>query len=314
MYAYALGGFVLLFAGGEGLVRGAVSLARRFGLSPLLIGLTVVAFCTSAPELVVSVEAALEGSSSIAIGNVVGSNIFNVLVVAGVAALITPIAIRPFEVRRDSIVMVASALAIALISQSGVVTRLTGSVLTAALVVYIVITYRLEVTDPRLPSAERHAREAEQFAAKPSVWPGLIFTAVGLTALVVGAQLLIVGAADIARAFGISESVIGLSLVALGTSLPELATTVVASLRKRSDVAVGNVVGSSIFNALGILGITALVHPIDVAERIAHVDVWVMVAASAALAALLLVTGRIGRSIGAIAVVLYVGYIAALFA
>ena len=314
MYAYALAGLTLLFAGGDGLVRGAVSLARRFGLSPLLIGLTVVAFCTSAPELVVSVEAALEGSSNIAIGNVVGSNIFNVLAVGGAAALVAPIVVRPGEMRRDSIVLVASALAVALVSQTGEISRLAGAVLTTALVAHIVVTYRLEVNAPSTTSAEVHAHKAEQFDSAPSIWPGLGFTAVGLAALVIGAQLLILGATDIARTLGISESVIGLSLVAFGTSLPELATTVVASLRGRSDVAVGNVVGSSIFNALGILGITALVRPIGVAERIAQVDVWVMVAVSVALAALLLIHGRITRSIGAIAVVLYASYIATLFA
>ncbi len=313
MYVYALGGFVLLFGGGEWLVRGAVAVSRRFRLSPLLIGMTVVAWCTSAPELVVSMGAALEGRSDIAIGNVVGSNIFNILGVLGAAALIAPIVVRPSELKRDTAVMIASSLAIALVAQTGEIGRLAGAVLTAGIVAYVVISYRSELKDSKLPSAELHVHESEEIEVPSSVWAGVGYLAGGLAALVVGSRLLIIGATDIALLLGVSEAVIGLTLVAVGTSLPELATSVVAAVRKHSDVAVGNVVGSNIFNLLGILGITSLVRPIGVAEQIARVDVWVMLAIAVALAPLLLIKGRIGRMAGAVSLALYVGYVVMLF-
>ena len=312
MYAYTLGGLVLLFAGGEWLVRGAVAVSRRLGISPLLMGMTIVAASTSSPELVVSLEAALEGRSDIAIGNVVGSNIFNILGVLGAAALIAPVAVKPRELRRDTAAMVASALAIALISQTGEIGRVAGAVLTTGLVSYYVYSYRAEFKRPQFPSAELHRHEAEEIETLPSIKLGAGFLAGGLVGLVIGAQLLIFGATDIARVLGISEAVIGLTLVAVGTSLPELATSVVAAVRKHSDVAVGNVVGSNIFNVLGILGVASLIRPIGVAEQIAQRDVWVMVAASVALAPLLLVRGRIGRVVGAAAVGLYIAYVTTL--
>jgi cation:H+ antiporter len=314
MYIYALGGFVLLFGGGEWLVRGAVAVSRRFRLSPLLIGMTVVAWCTSAPELVVSMGAALEGRSDIAIGNIVGSNIFNVLGVLGATALIAPIVVRPSELRRDTAVMIASSVVIALVAQTGEIGAIAGAVLTAGIVAYVVISYRSELKDSKLPSAELHVHESEEIEAPSSAWAGVGYLTGGLAALVVGSRLLIIGATDIALLFGVSEAVIGLTLVAVGTSLPELATSVVAAIRKHSDVAVGNVVGSNIFNLLGILGITSLVRPIGVAEQIARVDVWVMLAIAIALAPLLLIKGRIGRAAGVVSLTLYMGYVVFLFA
>lgn len=313
MYAYALGGLVLLFAGGEWLVRGAVTVSRRFGLSPLLIGMTVVAWCTSAPELVVSMGAAFEGQSDIAIGNIVGSNIFNILGVLGAAALIAPIIVKPAELKRDTGVMLASAVALAAVAQLGEVGRVAGVVFTLAVAAYVLLSYRSELNNPSLPSAELHTHEGEEITTSSSVWPGVGMLAVGLGSLVVGARLLIVGSTAIARGFGISEAVIGLTLVAVGTSLPELATSVVAAIRKHSDVAVGNVVGSNIFNILGILGITSTVRPVGVAQQIAHLDVWVMLAISVALAPILLVRGKIGRLLGATMLAAYVAYLAVLF-
>ena len=313
MYAYALGGLVLLFAGGEWLVRGAVTVSRRFGLSPLLIGMTVVAWCTSAPELVVSMGAAFEGQSDIAIGNIVGSNIFNILGVLGAASLIAPIIVKPAELRRDIGVMLASAVALAAVAQLGEVGRIAGVVFTLAVAAYVFLSYRSELKNPSLPSAELHTHEGEEIQTSSSVWPGVGMLAIGLGSLVVGARLLIVGSTAIARGFGISEAVIGLTLVAVGTSLPELATSVVAAIRKHSDVAVGNVVGSNIFNILGILGITSTVRPIGVAQQIANLDVWVMLGISIALAPILLLRGKIGRLLGAAMLVAYVAYLAVLF-
>ena len=313
MYAYSLAGFVLLFGGGEWLVRGAVSVSRRFGLSPLLIGMTVVAFCTSAPELVVSVGAALDGQSGIAIGNVVGSNIFNVLGVLGISALITPIFVKPRELRRDMAWLIASSILVAALSQFGVLTTAMGAVFVIGILAYVWTSYRSEMRNPSLPSAHLHEEECEEVHAPESPWVGAGLLAGGLAALIVGSRLLITGATDIALTFGVPEAVIGLTLVAIGTSLPELATSLVAAARGHADVAVGNVVGSGIFNLLAILGITALVHPIAVAEQIAQVDVWVMVGVALLLVPYLLLWGRIGRLSGAAFAMIYLAYAAYLF-
>jgi cation:H+ antiporter len=312
MYIAALGGFALLFGGGEFLVRGAVAVSRRFGLSPLLIGMTVVAWCTSAPELVVSLGAALQGSSDIALGNVVGSNIFNILGVLGAAALIAPIVVKPAALRRDTSVMVASGLALALVALTGGIGRPAGAVFLVAVVAYVWHSYRTELHTAS-PSAELHEHEGEEIRGPATLWVGIANLALGLGMLVIGSRLLITGATDIARTFGVPEAVIGLSLVAVGTSLPELATSVVAAVRGHSDVAVGNVVGSNIFNVLGILGITSLVRPIDVTGQIASLDVWVALGVSLAATALLLVRGRIGRMAGGVFVAAYVAYLAVLF-
>lgn len=314
MYFFTGAGFVLLFGGGELLVRGAVAISRRFSVSPLLIGMTVVAWCTSAPELVVSLGAALEGRSDIAIGNVVGSNIFNVLGVLGAAALIAPIVVRPRSLRSDVAWMLASSVALSLIVQTGAIGRVAGVLLAIGVAVYVWYSYRSEIKDPEQPSAELHTHESEEFEGPQSAWIGVGYVAGGLAALVVGSRLLIIGATDIALALGVSEAAVGLTLVAVGTSLPELATSVVAAIRRHSDVAVGNVVGSNIFNILGILGLTAMVRPIAVVERIATVDIWIMLAVAVVLAPLLVWRGRIGRLAGAMFLAAYVAYVTALFA
>lgn len=308
MYLSSLAGFVLLFGGGELLIRGAVAISRRLGLSPLLIGMTVVAGATSAPELVVSVGAALQGSSDIALGNVVGSNILNILGVLGISALIAPIVVKPQTLRRDTAFMVGAVIALALVSMLGRIGPVTGAVMLAGLIGYVVYSYRTELSDKPTPSAELHEHEAEEFAGPGSVWASAAYLAAGLIALVIGSQLLVTGATTIARTFGISEAVIGLTLVAIGTSLPELATSIMAAFRGHPDVAVGNVLGSNLFNALGIVGATAIVRPIIVAPQMAHVDVWVMVAASLAVVPLLLGRGRIGRVAGGVFVAAYVAY------
>lgn len=312
MYLFVLAGFALLFGGGEFLVRGAVSVSRRFGLSPLLIGMTVVAACTSAPELVVSLGAALQGQSDIAIGNVVGSNIFNVLAVIGASALIAPIVVKPAELKRDSAVMLGGSLALVAIAQFGVIGRVAGAVLAAGLFAYIYFSYRAELRAPDSPSAELHEHESEEIHVSERAWVGATLLAVGLGMLIVGSRLLIVGATDVARTLGVSEAVIGLTLVAAGTSLPELATSVMAAVRRHSDVAVGNVVGSNIFNILGIIGLTAIVKPISVADQIASLDVWIMLGAAVGLAALLLWRGRVGRFAGAVLLAAYAAYLVVL--
>ena len=313
MYLLALGGFVLLFAGGEWLVRGAVTVSRRFGISPLLIGLTIVAFCTSAPELLVSLEAASRGQIDIAVGNVVGSNIANVLLIIGVSALIFPIVVKKAEMRRDTLVMLAAIMLMTGLAILGTIERWHGGLMLGALITYIWYAYWTEVHS-ETPSAELHVRGAEEFSGvSKRLWLGFLELGIGLGALVVGSRMLVNGAGEIAREFGVPEAVIGLTLVAVGTSLPELATSVMAALRGHADVAVGNVVGSNLFNVAAIIGLTSLFHPLPVSETIASFDIWVMLGSSLLLAALLLLRGRIGRMAGALLLAAYIGYVAFLY-
>lgn len=308
-------GVVLLFGGGEFLVRGAVAVARKMGISPLLVGMTIVAACTSAPELVVSVGAALRGSSDISIGNVVGSNIFNVMSVIGISAMIAPITVDPRGLRRDSAWMMVASVAIAGMALTGAIGRVEGALLLAAIVAYVWISYRREIrtTEEEDPSARVHRHEGEEIEGPDKLGVSLGYLAAGLVALVVGAELLVRGATHIAQSWGVPEAVIGLTLVAAGTSLPELATSMVAAFRGHSDVAVGNVVGSNIFNLLGILGVTSLVRPVTVAAQIASLDVWVMVASSLALAVVLVTRGRVNRLIGSGFLIVYISYLVVLF-
>lgn len=278
-------GLAGLFLGGEALVRGASGLAARLGLPPLLIGLTVVGFGTSMPELLVSVDAALRGVPAIAIGNVLGSNIANILLILGLSALVWPMAVTG-GLRRDLAVMLAAAVALAPLFALGEMGRLAGGVLVAGLAAYLWAAFR-----------SPGAVEPEAFAPL-SVPRALLIAGLGLVALVAGARFLVDGAVGIARAAGLSEAFIGLSIVAVGTSLPELATSVIAALRRQSALAIGNVVGSNIFNVLGILGLTALIAPVPVEPRFLTFDVPVMLAVSVALAAILWRGGAIGRLAG----------------
>lgn len=293
--AFVVAGLVLLFAGGEGLVKGASALAARLGMAPALIGLTVVGFGTSLPELLVSVNAALGGSPDIALGNVVGSNTANILLIAGIAALLWPIATRGLNMGRDSLWMLAAALAVLVPSALGMVGRPLGLALLAALAVYLVTAIR---------SAEPSEGEI------PALSPAMLALSLvlGLAALVGGAHLLVTGAVGLARDWGLSEAFIGLSIVAVGTSLPELATSVVAALRRQPAIAVGNVVGSNIFNVFGILGTTALIAPVPVAPRFLTFDVPVMIAASVALV-LTLRLPVIGRLWGVALLAAYAAYV-----
>lgn len=298
-------GLVLLTIGAEYLVRGAISLANRLGMPPLLIGLTVVGFGTSMPELLVSLQAALGGAPAIAVGNVVGSNTANILLILGVAAAISPIAARIPNLNRDLVMMLVAAVVMLGLGFWGVVDFWLGLTSFAVLAAYLSwVTH----TDRR-----RMSEEEAELVVKIAGWKEAVFIVGGLGALFFGADLLIDAATAIARSFGISEAVIGLTIVAVGTSLPELATSVVAAFRRHAEVALGNVVGSNIFNILGILGITAMVVPVPVEDSIASFDVPFMLAVSVALIALILISGRIGRGAGAVMLVVYTGYVAWLF-
>jgi cation:H+ antiporter len=309
IYAEIVAGLVLLVIGAELLVRGSVTLARRVGVSSLLIGLTLVGFGTSTPELVASVTGALRGSPGIAVGNIVGSNICNVLLILGVSALIYPLATTRRAFVRDGPVLLGSSLVLLAVAWHGWLSRPVGAIFVVVLAAYIVYTYRTEKVNPNA-SGTLHTAEAEQVPASSMSWPLATLMALGgIGVLVFGATLLVDGAIQVARDYGISETIIGLTVVAVGTSLPEFATSAVAAFRKEADVAIGNVVGSSIYNIFGILGVTALVQPIPVPPEIMAVDIWVMLAAAIVLVVFALSGLRINRWEGALLLAGYTAYI-----
>lgn len=306
-------GLVVLVLGAEFLVRSSVALARRLGVSPLLIGLTLVGFGTSSPELVASLTAALKGSSGIAVGNVVGSNICNVFLILGASALIAPLAITRAAFLRDGPVLVGVSLLLLGVCLLGEVARWVGATLVALLGIYVVWCYRAERQDPE--AAKAHEGEANAASAAPSASVALSIAGAGggLVLLVVGAWLLVGGAMTLARTFGVSETIIGLTIVAVGTSLPELATSVIAAARGQADVAFGNIIGSNIYNILGILGAVAVVQPLAIPPEIVAFDIWVMLASSALLVIFALTGWRIVRWEGAALLAAYGLYIAWLF-
>lgn len=251
-------GLVVLGAGATGLIEGSVRVARRLGVSPLVIGLTIVAWGTSMPELVVSTRAAATGLGDLALGNVVGSNLFNAAVILGLAAVITPLRVQSQLVRVETPLLIAVTAGVGLLALDGVIARWEGAVLFAGAIAFTVVSLRAATGK----SAESTETPDAPVAPRPTWGPALGLVAGGLLLLVVGSELLTRGAVTLARGFGVGEALIGLTIIAAGTSLPELASTVAAAWRRQADIAVGNVVGSNLFNLLGILGITALVTPV----------------------------------------------------
>ena len=331
-YLLLAGGLVLLIVGGDLLVRGASTTAERLGMPPLLIGLTLVGFGTSTPELVTSVEASLSGSPGIAVGNIVGSNIANILLILGISALIMPIAVREQALRRDGVLVLVTAAAFCGIGFLMTLDRLIGAIFLAGLAAYVYYAYRQEMAGaPAGHTAAYEKREAleglhdelavqPQYSSPSASTKGWTFAAVriplamaigGLIVVIVGGKLLVDGATGVARSVGISETVIGLTVVAIGTSLPELVTSVIAALRRHSDVALGNILGSNIYNILAVGGVTALIAPTVIPPEIVRFDSLVMVAVSVLLLAFARSGYQIGRSEG---VVLLAGYGIYLFA
>ncbi|WP_394230288.1 calcium/sodium antiporter [Shewanella colwelliana] len=294
-----IGGFIILTAGAEALVRGASSLALRLGITPLIIGLTIVAFGTSAPELAVSLKSALAGNSGIAIGNVIGSNIANIGLILGITALIRPIQIQSQMVKRDIPIMIMASLLFWGLLVDGSLSRFDGVLLTSLLVAYLGFSYL---------SGQSH--EADDIPGSSTLNPLLagLLIVVGISLLVGGGILFVDGAVELATLFGISELVIGLTIVAIGTSMPELVTSIVAARKGQSDIAIGNVVGSNLFNILGILGLTAVVQPI-MASGLNIVDIGVMLVLSMVLLPLAWTGLRIGRREGALLLMVYLTYI-----
>lgn len=302
-------GLVLLTVGGDVLVRGATTVARLMKVSPLLVGLTLVGFGTSTPELVTSLTAALAGSPGIAIGNVVGSNTANILLILGLTAAIMPIAVQSQAFRRDGLALaVATLLALGAVLL-GLVDRWMGAVFVTVLIGYIVWAYLDERSHPDA-EAELHVAQAAQApGAGGNLWFALGLAVGGIALTIAGARLLVDSAIVLARDWGVSDTVIGLTVVAVGTSLPEMVTSLMAALRRQADVALGNIVGSNIYNVLGILGITALVHPIQVPAQIMTLDIWVMLAATAGLLLFARSGHRLSRLEGAALLLAYVAYV-----
>lgn len=296
----------MLAVGAEGLVRGSSAIAARFGIAPLVIGLTVVALGTGSPELFVSVGAALGGNSSIALGNVIGSNISNIALILGIAAMARPLVVRAEIVRREVPIMIGASILLWILLLDGGLSRFEGLLLTACAIAYTFFNYRLAKTNKQKFVEEEYEEALEQ--PKKPVWQDITFSVIGLLLLLVGANLLLKGAVTVAESFGISQVVIGLTIVAIGTSLPELATSVVAAIKREPDVALGNAIGSNTLNILCVLGITAIIQPISAAE-IRTIDLAVMVG-TALLGLLLLWRGFVlNRIEGAILVGGYVVYI-----
>ena len=302
-----LGGFILLGGGGEGLVSGAVSLADRLKVPPLIIGLTVIAFGTSAPELTVSIQAAFQGQPDIAVGNIIGSNISNMLLVLGISALIQPIIVEGKELSRDGIFMLLVTLCFCFVAFYGDITRLVAVGMVGVIGLYTVYLYRLGSDEDAIQEI------SENPLADASVFVCLVILALGTIAVVWGADLLVKGAVILATEFGVSEGVIGLTVVAIGTSLPELAISILAAFRGHAALAVGNIVGSNIYNILLILGVTGLVHPIAIAPDFLLMDIWMLLGVSGLTVFLLSCQQGISRVFGGLFLVTYMIYISFLF-
>lgn len=301
------GGLVLLYFGASFLIKGAVSVAMRAGVSVLVVGLTVVAYGTSMPEMVVSTMASFKGSGDIAIGNVVGSNIFNIAVILGISALISPMRVNLNVLRFDTPVMLGVAFLFLLIFADFRISLVEAILLFALAAAYTVFN---------IVKSRKEVKKAEELGIEPIIAKnsrsvfmdiGLIFLGVGV--LILGSNFLVSGATALAKVFGASEAFIGLTIVAAGTSLPELATSLIAALKKQSDIAIGNVVGSNIFNILAILGISGIIHPIE-ATGISLVDILVMLGFSALLIPLMKTGVIISRREGAAMLLAYIAYVA----
>ncbi|HEX9760280.1 MAG TPA: calcium/sodium antiporter [Candidatus Acidoferrales bacterium] len=306
-------GLVALYFGAEWLVRGASRLAAALGVSPLAIGLTVVGFGTSMPEVVVSVLAAWRGEPAIALGNVVGSNIANTGLILATAALISPLKTNLSLLRREGPIMIGVTLAVWAVGYTGVFARWTGAVMLALLVVFVVMSLRWARTEPQEIADEFAKFEKETRLVGGTMAGDVGWILAGLATLVAGGQALVTSAVEIARRFDVPEAVIAATLVAVGTSLPELATSVVAALRREADISVGNIIGSNMFNLLGVLGLSAAVRPIPVSPDVLRYEMVWMVGFALATVVVLRTGHRISRVEGALLLAAYVVFVVTLF-
>lgn len=309
VYVYTVLGLLILLLAGDALVKGAVNLSLRVGVPALIVSLTIVAFGTSAPELLISVQAALEGVPGIALGNVIGSNTANVLLVLGIPALLTVMHTSACDTRSSYVQMLAATLLFILLASRGVFDWLAGLVLLAVLAVILGGQMRAALAHRRAGQPDDELEEPEGADPDMPWWKIGLFLALGLVGLPLGADLLVDSASEIAMMFGVPDTVIGLTLVAVGTSLPELATTVMAALRRQADVALGNVIGSNLFNLLAIIGIAALIAPMPVDPALLRFDLWVMLGASVLLVPFVFLRRDLTRGWGGLLSVLYAGYV-----
>jgi len=315
--AVCLVGFVLLYFGAEWLVKGSSSLARSMGITPIVIGLTVVAFGTSAPELVVSLISSIQGKSMIAVGNVVGSNICNIALVLGLSALFNPIKSDPSVIRRDIPIMLGISLYLLVISMNSTLGRIEGATLFAGIIAYTFFNYYLAKKETRhTSSGEMTAAiqsELEEIGYIASRSKQILLVAVGIVGVVGGAQMVVESAVFIMTQLGVSEKFIGLTIVAFGTSLPELATSVVAAMRGEMDISIGNLVGSNVFNIMSVLGAASLVRPIPIPGGFFASGLWidylVMLFTSFLPWLLMRKTYTVDRKGGAFLLACYVGYL-----
>ncbi len=313
---YLIGGFTLLVVGAEFLVRGAARLAAAMHISPLVIGLTIVAFGTSAPELAVSTQSAWQGQGDLAIGNVIGSNIFNVLLILGLSALIVPLTVSRQLVRLDVPLMIAASALAWFLAMDGSYSRIDGLLLFSGIVLYTGFLLRSSMRKGK-SAAEALDDDLLTNSSPQPTWKNLAFIAFGLVLLVVGSNYLVEGAVDLARILGMSELMIGLTILAVGTSLPELATSVVAAIKGERDIAVGNIVGSNLFNLLSVLGATALVspQPIMISAQAIAIDFPIMLAVAVLCLPVFFTGYLVSRWEGALLLGyygLYLGYLALL--
>lgn len=324
-----LTGFVLLVAGGELLVRGSVAIAERLGVSPLVIGIVLVGFGTSMPELVISVQASMAGSPGIAIGNFVGSNISNILLIVGFSALLAPLTVTSRALKRDGGVVIAASLAFTVLAFFLPLSRPMGFVFVALLITYLIYAIRQERLEPEAghtaafemsEAYDELLQNGEYAAARRLKWstrlgrvlPFLMALA-GLATIIFGGRILVDSAISLAEMMGVSQTVIGLTIVAIGTSLPELVTSLVAAYRGHSDVAVGNVLGSCVYNILGIGGVVGLLAPTAIPTQIIYYDNYIMLASAIALYVCASNGGRITRLEGVAMLIAYGGYLASLW-
>lgn len=307
-------GLVILLLAGDSLVKGAVNLSLRLGVPALIVSLTIVAFGTSAPELLISIQAVLEGAPGLALGNVVGSNTANILMVLGVPAIMATMHTSECNTRKTYNFMIMATLLFIGLAYRGVFDWVAATVLMSALALVLADAFRDALGHRQFCKENPDEEEPEGSDPDLPMWRIMVFLVLGLIGLPLGADLLVDNATIIARQFGVSDTVIGLTLIAIGTSLPELATTVMAALRRQADVALGNVIGSNMFNLLAIIGIASFVGPIPVDPEFLSFDLWVMLGASILLAPFVYLSWNITRVWGVILSALYLGYLVLLLA
>ena len=295
-------GFVLLIGGAEYLVRGAVAIANKLKIPPVIVGLTIVAFGTSTPEFVVSIKAAFNGASGISIGNIVGSNIANIFLILGVTSVIYPIVCKKEEFIRDYRFLLFVTVLFSVLAMTGTFVTWHGILMLSILFGFIYFNYKNS-------KESKPSEDATSPLANKNWGIVVLVTCVGLAAIMYGSDLLVKGAIEVARILGVSEEIIGLTIVAVGTSLPELATTVVAAIRKQNGVALGNIVGSNIWNIVFIMGLTSSIIDVDVPRQFMLYDIWVMVAATFILLPMMISQSKLSRGEGAFFLLLYTGYI-----